>query len=78
MLRERLDALGVRVVEVEPFRWQVALGLAAGRGEGRAPHKARMHRVALRFAPGCPLAWADAVLIAQWGVGQWKPDCISA
>lgn len=65
-MMERLSMLGVRVVEVPPVTWQAALGLTAGRGEGRPAHKARMHRVAARLCPNIPLALADAVLIAYY------------
>lgn len=64
---ERLHALGARVVEVAPVTWQAALGLTAGRGEGRNAHKLRMAAVARRLCPGVPLALADAVLIAYYG-----------
>ena len=65
---ERLHSLGVRVVEVPPVRWQAALGLTAGRGEGRNAHKMRMHQVAKRLDPDVSLALADAVLIAYYGL----------
>ena len=65
---ERLHSLGVRVVEVPPVTWQGALGLTAGRGEGRPAHKARMAKVARRFCPDVPDALADAVLIAYYGL----------
>lgn len=65
---ERLHSLGVRVVEVYPQTWQGALGLTAGRGEGRPAHKARMAKVARRFCPDVPDALADAVLIAYYGL----------
>lgn len=67
-LRERLAMLGARVVEVYPQTWQGALGLTAGRGEGRAAHKARMAKVARRICPDVPDALADAVLIAYYGL----------
>ena len=65
---ERLHSLGVRVVEVYPQTWQGALGLTAGRGEGRPAHKMRMYRVAQRLDPDVSLALADAVLIAYYGL----------
>ena len=67
---ERLHSLGVRVVEVYPQTWQGALGLTAGRGEGRPAHKMRMYRVAQRLDPDVSLALADAVLIAYYGLNM--------
>lgn len=67
---ERLRMLGVRVVEVYPVTWQAALGLTAGRGEGRPAHKARMAAVARRYCPDVPDAMADAVLIAYYGLSM--------
>lgn len=63
---ERLAMLGVRVVEVAPVAWQAALGLTAGKGEGRPAHKARMAAVARRLCPGVSLVLADAVLIGYY------------
>ena len=76
---ERLHSLGVRVVEVYPQTWQGALGLTAGRGEGRPAHKARMAKVARRFCPDVPDALADAVLIAYYGLRmEAHSDCQTA
>ena len=75
---ERLHALGARVVEVAPVTWQAALGLTAGKGEGREAHKARMAAVARRLCPGVPLALADAVLIAYYGCQREANDVRAA
>ena len=75
---ERLHSLGVRVVEVPPVRWQAALGLTAGRGEGRNLHKLRMHKVAQRLAPCVSLALADAVLIAYYACQREANDVRAA
>ena len=75
---ERLHSLGVRVVEVPPVTWQSALGLTAGRGEGRDAHKMRMHRVAQRLGPDVSLALADAVLIAYYACQMEANDVRAA